>query len=132
VSIAHLCDHRADMVFRPPIGEDVTQDELQNVVEVWQPLATPAGLNCRPNQAWSGHLQDHGPGEQQGAQRQWFLVPGFNVQARDVVRIASGQEAPVLLRVLSVTQPTAPLALHHIEINVEVYSGDVTEAEIES
>lgn len=128
MSIAALCDHRA-VVYRPrPESDPSTRDELGDVLAVFDPLTAPAGLNCRPNQNWSGNLQDNGPGEQQGAMRQWFLVAGFDVAERDVLSIESGPESPVLLKVESVTRPTAPLTLHHYEVNVSVYQGSVTEA----
>jgi len=121
MSVASLCDHRG-IVNRATL----TPDALGDNVETWAALPAPAGLNCRPNQAWSGNLQDHGPGEQPGAMRQWFLVAGFDVQERDVISVEEGPEAPVLLRVQSVTRPTASKAVHHIEVNVEVWKGSLT------
>jgi hypothetical protein len=44
-----------------------------------------------------------------------------------VLSIESGPEAPALLKVESVTRPTAPLTLHHYEVNVSVYAGPITE-----
>lgn len=114
-------DHRG-VVYR--VTE--TRDELKDVVEVWAALPAPAGLNCRPNQNWSGNLQDNGPGEQQGALRQWFLMPAFDVRERDVLRIEEGPESVKLLRVLSKTSPTAPIDVHHHEVNVEVWHGSLT------
>jgi len=124
MGIQSLCDHHG-VVYRAT----ETQDELQDTVLAWGALPAPAGLNCRPNQNWSGDLQDHGPGEQQGAQRQWFLVPGFDVQERDVLLIESGPNAGLQLRILSVTPCTAPVKVHHIEVNVEVWQGSLTEPE---
>lgn len=125
--IADFWNHRG-VVYR---GTE-TRDELQDVVTVWDALTAPKGLNCRPNQDWSGALQDHGPGEQQGATRQWFLDAGFAVRERDVLSVESGPEAPVLLRVLSVTPCTDPIEVHHFEVNVEVWHGSLTEAEVGS
>lgn len=127
MSIAKLFDHRV-VVYR----STVTQDELQDPIAVWGPLPAPVGRNARPNQAWSGSLQDHGPGEQQGAMRQWFLHKGFDVAERDVLEVVSGPEAPNLLRVESVTRPTAPIVLHHLEVNVTVWDGTVTTPAVES
>jgi len=122
MGIASLCDHRGTVYRSTP-----ARDELGDTVEVWSALAAPDGKNCRPNQNWSGGLQDHGPGEQQSAERQWFLVAEFDVQERDVLSIEDGPEAPKLLRILSVTKPTAPLEVHHIEVNVEVFNGSLTD-----
>lgn len=124
MSIARLCDHRL-VVYRA----SAYRDALQDVVEVWQALPAPAGLNARPNQAWSGSLQDRGPGEQQGTMRQWFLLPGFDVAERDVLKVEGGPEAPALLRVESVTRPTNPHSVHHIEVNVTVWAGTLPDDE---
>ena len=125
--ITHLCDHRA-VVYR----DTPTRDELGDTVPVWGALEAPTGMNCRPNQNWSGALQDHGPGEQQGASRQWFLVAEFDVAEGDVLSVEDGPESPKLLRVLSVAKPTAPLAVHHIEVNVEVWHGSLTDGGVTS
>jgi hypothetical protein len=127
VTFAALMDHRG-IVYRAT----ETRDELADAVLVWDALPVPAGLNCRPNQNWSGTLQDRGPGEQQDALRQWFLVAGFDIQERDVLSVVDGPEAPVLLRILSVDHPTAGIVLHHIEVNVEVWAGSVTEEAVGS
>ena len=122
MGIAHLCDHRA-VVYR---AEEV-RDQFNDVIQVWGALTAPDGLNCRPNQAWAGDLQDPGAGELQGAKRQWFLVEGFDVEERDVLRILSGPEAPDQLRVVSVTRPTNPAVVHHLEVNVEPFTGALEE-----
>lgn len=119
--IRHLCDHRGILYRSVP-----TRDALGDTIDVWVQQTTPAGKNCRPNQAWSGTLQDHGPGEQQQAKRQWFLVKGFEPEERDVLQIVSGPETGLLLRVQSVTKPTDHLQVHHVEINVEVWKGSLT------
>lgn len=121
MSIASLCDHRA-IVYRAT----ELRDELQDAVASWSPLPPPAGKNCRPNQAWSGSLEDRGPGQQQAATRTWYLVPSFDVRERDVLSIVDGPEAPLLVRVLSVNRPTAPMDIHHLEVEVEVWNGSVT------
>jgi hypothetical protein len=127
MSFAGLMNHRA-VVYRAT----ETKDELEDAVLVWTALPAPAGLNCRPNQDWSGNLQDNGPGEQQGAMRQWFLLPGFDVRERDVISIEGGAEAGLLLRVHSVVPVTAPVVVHHFEVNVEVWQGSLTEPAMES
>lgn len=127
MSFASLMDHRA-IVYRAT----ETRDELQDVIQSWGALTAPGGKNCRPNQVWSGNQQDYGPGEQQGATQQWYLLPGFEVAERDVLSVVSGPKAPVLLRVLSVSPCTAPIALHHYEVIVEVWKGSLTEEPVTS
>jgi len=120
--IGHLCNHQA-VLYRAT----VTRDALGDAVETWVAQPSPEGMNCRPHQAWSGTLQDHGPGEQQGARRQWFLVPEeWAPQERDVLRVTCGPEAPVLLRIESVVPTTDRVRPHHIEVNVEVWHGVVS------
>lgn len=117
--IAHLCDHHADLY-----REIVTRDALGDTVTTWSLQDSPEGLNCRPNQAWSGALQDHGPGEQQGARRQWFLVDTtWSPRERDLLKVTSGPETGATLRIGSVTRTTAPRGAHHYEVNVEVWHG---------
>lgn len=121
MSFDGLCDHRA-VVYRSTKGVD----DLQDVTDDWQPLAAPAGNNCRPNQAWGGSQQDRGPGEQQGSTRMWGLVAGFDVRENDILRLVAGPEAPKLLRVLSVDRPTGRTGVvHHLEVNAEVWYGSV-------
>lgn len=126
MGITHLVDHRL-LCWRP--ADPPLKDEFGDVVDAFDPVPVPDGLNARPNQLWSGNLQDHGPGEQQGAMRQWFLVLGFDAQERDVLEVESGPEAGKLLRVESVTKPTNPFAVHHLEVNVTVWHGSVDEDE---
>lgn len=120
MGIQALCDHHG-VVYRPV----ETRDELQDTVLVYTALAAPTGLNCRPNQNWSGALQDHGPGEQQGAMRQWFLVAEFDVAERDVLLLTEGPEAGLQVRVESVTKPTNPFGIHHLEVNGTVAHEDL-------
>jgi hypothetical protein len=106
--------------------ETTTRDQYGDVLVAWTAQATPAGLNARPDQAWSGVLQDSGPGEQQAGKRRWFLDKGFlGVAERDVLAVIEGVESPVLLRVESVTPQMDRTQLHHIEVNVEVWQGSV-------
>lgn len=124
MTIRGLFNHRA-VAYRAT----VTRDDFGGTVEAWVAQPAPPGRNCRPDQNWSGAQQDHGPGEQQGATRRWFLHRGFDVAERDVLSVIEGPEAPVLLRVESVTKPTrrGP-AVHHVEINVEVWTGSLEAA----
>lgn len=121
MSIKGLLDHRG-VIYR----NTVTRDELRDTNPHWAPLSAPAGKNCRPNQNWSGSLQDAGPGEKQSALRQWFLDAGFDVQERDVLQIVEGPEIGALLWIESVTRPTAPRMVHHLEVNVRVWDGALT------
>ena len=120
MSINHLCDHRA-IVYR------TTPDlnELGDLEDVWTALPAPAGLNARATLTESGSLTDNGPGEIQAAMQRWYLVTGFDVAERDVLSVVSGPRAPLLLRVEKVIPATHPLQLHHIEIDVSVWSGSV-------
>ena len=122
MSFLALCNHRG-VIHRPPGPDEAPRDELQDVQETFTALPAPPGLNCRPNQNWSGVLQDHGPGEQQAAHRQWFLVAEFDARERDVLEVTEGPEAPLLLRIVSVSKPAAPLVTHHLEVNVEIWAG---------
>lgn len=127
MSIRRLYNHtvtvyRATPV-RPPGGG--------GTVDEWDALDAPDGPNARPDQGWSGALQDHGPGEQQSAARRWFLHAGFDVAERDVIYVEEGPEADIYLRVGSVTpQARMGSVVHHIEVNVEVWpdGGEVIDA----
>lgn len=119
----HLLNHRV-RVYRDAEGTDAFGS-----TSVLTPGAIPEYNNARPDQAWSGDQQRAG-GEMQGAHRRWFLSAGVDVAERDVLEVLSGTEAPSNLRVVSVTKVSGRRGLHHIEVNVETYSGElVTEAE---
>jgi hypothetical protein len=126
-TIERLYQHNA-VVYRAT----TTRDDFGGTVQAWVAQDAPTGsngYNARPDQNWSGAQQDHGPGEQQGAKRRWFLHRGFDVAERDVLSVEEGPEAPVLLYVESVTKPTriGP-AVHHHEVNVEIWNGDLEAA----
>jgi hypothetical protein len=114
MSFEALCDHRA-VVYRAT----TTRDGFGDTVETFVALPAPPGNNARPNQLWSGTLQNPGPGEIQAMKRQWFLILDFDVKERDLLRVVAGPEAPDVLRIVSVTRPTAGAVLHHLEVNVE-------------
>ena len=124
--IESFWSHHA-VLYRPrPETDPSTRDESGDVLAIFDPLTAPTGLNCCPHRNWSGTLQNHGPGEQQNSLRQWFLDKGFPApQERDVLRVESGPESPVLLRLLSVVPVTMPVRLNHYEVNVEVFVGSV-------
>ena len=124
--IQHLCDHRAVVYRTTP-----DHNELGDNVDVWTALAAPAGLNARATLNESGNLEDRGPGEIQATMQRWFLVVGFDVAERDVLSVVSGPRAPVLLRVEKVIPGTHPLEVHHIEVDVTVWSGSVEPVEEE-
>jgi hypothetical protein len=127
MSIAHLVNHRV-LLYR----ETAARDEFGHRIVTWVEQPVPDGLNAWADLNWSGVLQDHGPGEQQASNRRWFLT--FDVSERDVLDVVSGVEAPVRLRVLSVMRAARPATLttHHIEVNVEVWQGELELAEAES
>jgi hypothetical protein len=119
--IARLMNHRA-VLYR----EASTRDRFGDTVVTWAVQAVPSGLNARPDQNWSGTLQDNGPGDQPAGMRRWFLLSGFGVRERDVLDVVEGAEAPKRLRVESVTKPTTTSpAVHHIEINVSDWQGEL-------
>ena len=129
MGIAHLVDSRL-LCWRP--ADPPVRNEFGDVVDGFESVPVPDGLNARADQDWRGSLTDHGPGEQQAAMRRWFLVLGFDAEERDVLEVESGPEAGKLLRVESVTKPTNPYAVHHLEVNVTVWHGSVTSGEDES
>lgn len=117
----HLFDHRV-RVWRDTPTRDAYGDTVEGFAAV---TAEPSSNNARPDQAWSGTLQDTGAGEQQGAKRRWYLAASLDVAERDVLQVTSGPEAPATLRVVSVTKPTAPQIVHHLEVNVEAWEGEL-------
>jgi len=121
-----LLNHRAIHYRNVP-----TTGQFNEPVANWVKPAVPDGFNCRPNQNWSGTLQDHGPGIQQGAMRQWFLRSEMDVEETDVLHIIEGPEAPLYLRIESVAKPGARRGHHHTEVNVEVWPGDPAELGID-
>lgn len=128
MSIEDLCDHRG-VIYRPRTGAEEVRDELGDVLPVFDALPAPTGLNCRPNQSWSGNLEDRGPGERQGSTQQWFLLPDFSVRERDVLSVESGPLAGLLLRIHSVSPCTDPEELHHYEVTGERWQGSVVDEE---
>lgn len=82
-------------------------------------------LNARPDQNWSGTLQDGGAGEQQAGKRRWFVAKEVEVLERDVLEVIAGPEAGLALRVLSAVPVTTPRGVHHREVNVEVFTGEI-------
>lgn len=85
----------------------------------------PTQLNARPDQNWSGTLQDGGAGEQQAGKRRWFVSREVEVLERDVLQVTQGPEAGIALRVLSSVPVTTPRGVHHREVNVEVFVGEL-------
>lgn len=118
--IAHLCDHRIRL-YRPVEG----RDQWGDAVLTWVEQSVPAGLNARPDQAWSGDLQNPGAGQVQSARRRWFLRSDVGAEERDVFRVVEGPEVGAVLRIVSVTRTTDPLTVHHMEVNVEPTTTDV-------
>lgn len=122
MSINRLFDHRVRVWRDTP-----TRDAYNDVVQSLALLSTPASNNARPDQGWAGTLQDTGAGEQQGTKRRWYLDKSVDVAERDVLEVTAGPEAPATLRVVSVTKPTAPRVVHHLEVNVEAWGGTLPE-----
>lgn len=120
MSLARLFDHKV-RVHRATTARDAYGD----TVETWVAGDEPRVNNARPDQNWSGTLQDRGAGEEQAAKRRWYLAKTLDVAERDVLVVSSGPEAPAQLRVVSVTKPTAPTAVHHLEVNVETFTGSL-------
>lgn len=118
MSLQKLFDHKVQ-VHRAT----VTRDAYGDTLESWEAGAVPTTNNARPDQNWSGTLQDQGAGEEQAGKRRWYLAKSLDVAERDVLVVTSGPEAPAQLRVLSVTKPTAPRVVHHLEVNVETFTG---------
>jgi hypothetical protein len=125
--VAHLANHRV-LLYR----ESSVRDQFGDTVIAWVAQTVPDGLNAFADLGWSGVLQDSGPGEQQANKRRWFLT--FNAEERDVLEVVSGVEAPMLLRIVSVMRAARPTkaTAHHVEVNVEVWHGAVTMAEVEA
>jgi hypothetical protein len=108
-------------------AESTTRDEFGDVVQAWVAEDAPDGMNARPDQGWSGKLQDSGPGEQTAGVRRWFLHADIPATDRSILSVTEGPEAPVLLRVLSVVpQMRRAGPAHHTEVNVEVWNGSLT------
>jgi hypothetical protein len=83
--------------------------------------AAPSKPNARPDIAWSGD-QQHAGGEQQGAKRRWFVDRAIDVHERDVLAVMTGPEAPMTVRVVSVTKAVGRTH-SHTEVNVESWTG---------
>lgn len=124
MSFAARLDHHAILYRRtttqnPANGETVT---------TWAAQTSPAGKNAHPDQSWSGVLQEQGPLERQASRRRWFLAKGFaDVREQDVLDVTEGPDAPLKLRVESVTRATNGRGvLHHFEVNVSTWDGSLT------
>lgn len=77
-----------------------------------------AGLRAGVQRA-DATLRNTGAGDVSGGTHRIFFAASADVQARDVLDVTSGREAPVKLRVLSVTKPRG----HHVEAMAEVWEG---------
>lgn len=120
-SLKHLWDHRG-VLYRAV----AVRDEFGDTIEGWSEVTTPTGSNCRPNQTSAGNLADRGPGEQQAKELAWFMDKDFtDVEERDVLSIVTGPKAGHKYRIVSVTLPTGPLAIHHVEIMGEVWHDEL-------
>ena len=108
--------------------ETSVRDALGSVSLSWDPQnAAPAAPNARPDESWSGDVQDHGAGEQQTGKRRWFLDRSLTaIEEGDVLDVTDGPDAPIRLRVEAVTRPSSRRRLvHHVEVNVVEYEGSL-------
>lgn len=89
----------------------------------------PTRKNARPAQNWRGTLVDFGPGEQQGSANMWHLHRDVPIQddGRDVLSVIAGPYAGLKLRVMSVEHASDATSVHHLEVNVEVWDGELGE-----
>lgn len=108
------------------ICREVPPDEWGHASGAVAPIGVaPTRPNARPDQDWSGTLQDSGAGEAQAGKRRWFLAANLDVRERDVLAVVAGPEAGVALRVLSSVPVMSRRGLHHREVNVEVFTGEI-------
>lgn len=112
------------------VHKDVEGTDDFGTTQNWVAGDEPTGHNARPDQNWSGDQQNAG-GEMQGAKRRWFLKKTLDVAERDVIEVTAGPEAPALLRVVSVF-PAGGRITHHLEANVETFTGTLPTVENES
>lgn len=122
MSLATLFDHRV-ILYRPSAGGT---DASGFATASFTTGVTPSGLNARPDQSWSGLLADSPLGQVQASTRIWYLHKGFtDVEERDVLDVVQGPTAPNRYRVHSVTRPTNPKVVHHVEVSTMIYEGGI-------
>lgn len=121
MSIQALFDHKV-RIWRASVAKDAYSDD----VATWAALGSaPTANNARPDQAWAGTLQDRGAGEEEARARIWYLDAMLDAERRDVIQVVGGPEAGKQYRILALTRPTAPLAVHHLEANTEEWEGSL-------
>jgi hypothetical protein len=92
-------------------------------------MDAPTRKNARPAQNWSGDVADAGPGEQQNAKRTWLLDRDLSdVLERDVLLVTAGPHEGMKLRVGSVELAQDSRRVHHVEVGVDVWHGELEEA----
>lgn len=112
MSVESLLDHRLT-VKRP--GQAETDFGVE---DAFADVATDVPASVQRADA---KLRNAGAGDVEQGTHRIFFGRGADVAARDVLDVTAGPEAPVTLRVLSVTKPRG----HHVEAAAEVWEGDV-------
>jgi hypothetical protein len=121
MSLQKLFDHRAELY------RSTETNTTGDPTIAWAEVSVPDGLNARADQSWTGLLAGSPLGEQQAATRIWYLDKRFaDVRERDVLDIVRGPAAPSRWRVHSVTLPTNPKVVHHVEVATRHYEGSVS------
>ena len=120
-------------VYREPSAED-SRDQFGSVALVPQPFgAAPSGYNARPAQNWRGTLINFGAGEEQGSANMWHLDRDMGARDRDVLHVIGARDTRspnigLKLRVMSVEPASDSNSVHHLEVNVEVWDGELGDA----
>lgn len=132
MSYARLLNHTV-RVYREPSAVG-SRDAFGSVPLVPLPIGpAPTGFNARPAQNWRGTQVDFGPGEQQGSANMWHLHRDVEVNddGRDVLSVIAGPYTGLKLRVMSVEHASDSTRVHHREVNVEVWDGELGPDEFE-
>jgi hypothetical protein len=125
MSFRSLLNHTV-RVYREPVPAADSRDAYGSVPLVPLPIgAAPASHNARPAQNWRGTQIDLGPGEQQAALNMWLLLPDVDARERDVLSVIEGPNVGLNLRILSVEKASDSTRVHHLEVNVEVWEGEL-------
>lgn len=117
MSLQALFDHYAE-VWRPIETTGPARDVVVTFEQVEE-----ATKNCHVVPPVGGERSlrtvDIGPGETTRGQTTLLMARGLDIQARDVVRLIAGSEAPSKWRVGAVARPRG----HHVEAMVEPWVG---------
>jgi hypothetical protein len=117
MSIASLFDHRVQTH-----RADSVRGRLGSVMESWPAVqAAPAANNVK----WTPDDHDLKPmgfGDEATLTGTLSVPPTFDIRHRDLVNVLSGPDAPMVLRVVSVTNPRG----HHVKAKCDLYTQPVT------